>query len=53
MVEKRKDPCDTFGRGRKVEMTFGRLVKKLAGGDESLYMTTQQVGGQMAHKATS
>ncbi|MEW5304433.1 MAG: hypothetical protein WDW36_007044 [Sanguina aurantia] len=43
MVEKRKDPSDTFGRGRKVEMTFGRLVKRLAGGDESLYMTTQQV----------
>lgn len=51
-MEKRKDPSDTFGKGRKVEMTFGRLVKKLASGDESLYMTTQQVRGAASYHST-
>eukprot|EP01062_Namystynia_karyoxenos_P045253 TRINITY_DN33586_c0_g1_i1.p1 TRINITY_DN33586_c0_g1~~TRINITY_DN33586_c0_g1_i1.p1 ORF type:complete len:489 (+),score=90.67 TRINITY_DN33586_c0_g1_i1:72-1538(+) len=30
-----------FGRGRKVRMDFGEVVRRLAGGDESLYVTTQ------------
>lgn len=40
-VEVREDAAQRFGRGRKVRMPLRRLLERIAGGDTSLYMTTQ------------
>ena len=45
-VEQRSGSKDSFGKGRKVNMAFGQLVQQLQDGNDSLYMTTQEVRPQ-------
>lgn len=42
-VETRKDANGSFGLGRQRNMTFGRFLDRLAEGDTTLYLTTQEV----------
>ena len=42
-VESRENSKGNFGLGYKRTMTFGTFLKRLAGGDTSLYLTTQEV----------
>ena len=42
-VEQRRTSNDSFGRGIKVCMSFDELVWRVAGGDDSVYLTTQPV----------
>ena len=46
-MEKREGVKEGFGRGRKQRMRFGELLDRLAAGDDSLYLTTQQVGSSV------
>lgn len=43
MVESRGAPDQGFGRGTKVGVTFGEFLRELEGGNENLYLTTQEV----------
>ena len=43
LVEQKAGDREAFGRGRKVHMTFGELVQQLQQGNDSLYLTTQEV----------
>eukprot|EP00457_Paulinella_chromatophora_P005772 gb/GEZN01005789.1/.p1 GENE.gb/GEZN01005789.1/~~gb/GEZN01005789.1/.p1 ORF type:complete len:559 (-),score=100.58 gb/GEZN01005789.1/:76-1728(-) len=43
MVEQRDQQVTSFGRGRKVPMTFSKLLDKLQAGDEQYYVTTQPI----------
>ena len=44
-VEHRTTKSDTYGKGEatKLDMLFGDVLERVAGGDSSLYMTTQDV----------
>lgn len=42
-VEERKSTSEGFGKGRKVRMTFGECLRRMAAGDATLYLTTQKV----------
>ena len=44
LVEQKSGDHEAFGKGRKVHMTFGELVQQLEQGNDSLYLTTQEVG---------
>lgn len=43
LVEQKLESSEGFGKGRKVHMTFGQLVQQLHKGNDSLYLTTQEV----------
>jgi len=43
LVEQKLKSNEEFGKGRKVHMTFGQLVQQLHKGNDSLYLTTQEV----------
>lgn len=43
LVEQKLSSSADFGKGRKVKMTFGQLVHQLHEGNDSLYLTTQEV----------
>lgn len=43
LVEQKFGDNGAFGKGRKVHMTFGELVQQLQQGNDSLYLTTQEV----------
>ena len=43
LVEQKLKSSEGFGKGRKVHMTFGQLVQQLHKGNNSLYLTTQEV----------
>ena len=45
-VEKRRDVHDTFGKGHRVSMRFGDLLKLLKSGDTTHYLTTQEGSGE-------
>lgn len=56
LVEQKSGYHGAFGKGHKVHMTFGELVQQLERGDDSLYLTTQEVGtspGQSLLKCSS
>ena len=42
LIEQRAS-SGSFGKGRKMPMSFGKFCKQLQGGDESLYLSSQQV----------
>ncbi|TDH65654.1 hypothetical protein CCR75_005375 [Bremia lactucae] len=42
-IERRGDLLDKFGKGIKVEMTFGDFLQLLEAGNEMHYLTTQEV----------
>lgn len=42
-VEQRGSAGEGFGKGRKIELSFGEALRRMAGGDASLYLTTQHV----------
>ena len=42
-VESRENSKGKFGLGYKRTMTFGTFLERLAGGNTSLYLTTQKV----------
>ena len=42
-VEQRGSEGEGFGKGRKVAMSFRQALQRMAGGDTSLYLTTQAV----------
>ena len=42
-VEQRATATEGFGQGRKVQMSFGEFVRRVAAGEELLYLSTQQV----------
>ena len=44
LVEQKSGDHEAFGKGHKVHMTFGELVQQLEQGNDSLYLTTQEVG---------
>ena len=44
LVEQKSSDLGAFGQGHKVHMTFGQLVQQLEQGNDSLYLTTQEVG---------
>ena len=44
ILVEQKSGDEAFGKGRKVHMTFGELVQQLEQGNDSLYLTTQEVG---------
>ncbi|GAB4814761.1 hypothetical protein N2152v2_001807 [Parachlorella kessleri] len=49
-VEERHSEEDGYGKGRKTRMTFGECLRRLAAGDSTLYLTTQQVAiGEDGH----
>jgi hypothetical protein len=48
-VEKRDGPKGSYGQGRKVPMTFGAFLDRMAKKDDTLYLSTQQVGGPCKH----
>ena len=43
-VEKRVDAKDKFGQGKEIPMTMGDLIRSLEQGDETLYLSTQDLG---------
>lgn len=43
LVEQKFGDHGAFGKGHKVHMTFGELVQQLQQGNDSLYLTTQEV----------
>lgn len=43
ILVEQKSGDEAFGKGRKVHMTFGELVQQLEQGNDSLYLTTQEV----------
>jgi len=43
LVEQKLESSEGFGKGRKVHTTFGQLVQQLHKGNDSLYLTTQEV----------
>mmetsp|Transcript_1078 Transcript_1078/g.2439 ORF Transcript_1078/g.2439 Transcript_1078/m.2439 type:complete len:568 (-) Transcript_1078:296-1999(-) len=43
MVEQRDGPGGSYGQGRKVPMAFKDLLQRMREGDDTLYLTTQQV----------
>lgn len=46
-VEKRDGPGGSYGQGRKQSMTLAQFLQRMAAGDDTLYLTTQQVRGHM------
>ena len=42
-VEHRSRAEDSFGKGKKIDMTFASFLKELEAGNENLYLTTQEV----------
>ncbi|KAF5838459.1 cupin-like domain-containing protein [Dunaliella salina] len=44
MVEQRDGPGGSYGQGRRVPMAFKDLLQRMREGDDTLYLTTQQVG---------
>jgi len=42
LVEHRKNIADTFGRGQKIAMPFGEVLRRVFSGDDTIYMTTQE-----------
>lgn len=44
VLVEQKSGDEAFGKGRKVHMTFGEFVQQLEQGNDSLYLTTQEVG---------
>lgn len=42
-VEQRGSEAEGFGKGHKVPLPFGEMLRRMAGGDTSLYLTTQSV----------
>ena len=49
LVEQKSGDHGAFGKGHKVHMTFGELVQQLEQGNDSLYLTTQEVGISPGH----
>ena len=49
MVERRAGAQDSFGKGHKKRMRFGEFVRCAAAGDDSLYLSTQQVCSAMTY----
>ena len=43
LIEQRAASTDSFGKGKKVPMSFGDFCKRLQEGDDSLYLSSQQV----------
>lgn len=43
-VEAREGPKGSYGAGRKMRMRFAAFLKRMPSGDDSLYLTTQEVG---------
>lgn len=43
ILVEQKSGDEAFGKGRKVHITFGELVQQLEQGNDSLYLTTQEV----------
>lgn len=46
-IEKRDGPGGSYGQGRKQSMTLAQFLQRMAAGDDTLYLTTQQVRGHM------
>lgn len=42
-VEQRGGAEEVFGKGRKIELSFGEALRRMGAGDASLYLTTQHV----------
>lgn len=45
-IEKRDGPGSSYGQGRKQSMTLAQFLQRMAAGDDTLYLTTQQVRGR-------
>ena len=45
-VEHRQQTWEGYGQGRKVHMTFGEFLMKMAAGDDLHYLSTQEVQDQ-------
>lgn len=43
-VEHRGGSKGRFGEGRRKQMRFGKFLERLAAGDDTLYLTTQEAG---------
>ena len=43
MVEKRSSDKDSFGKGNEIKMNFRRFLELIRGGDDTHYLTTQDV----------
>ena len=46
-VEKRDGPGGSYGQGRKQSMTLAQFLQRMAAGEDTLYLTTQQVRDHM------
>jgi len=44
MVEKREGTDDSYGKGRKVQMTLRHFLDAISSGSDQLYLSTQEVG---------
>lgn len=44
-AEVRDGPRDVFGKGRRTTMRYGELLQRIAGGDTTHYLTTQESSG--------
>ena len=53
LVEQKGGSSEDFGKGRKIHMTFGQLVQQLHSGNDSLYLTTQEVNHLHASNTAS
>jgi hypothetical protein len=42
-VEKREGTNEGFGKGKKVPISFGEFLQRMDQGDDTLYLTTQEV----------
>jgi hypothetical protein len=52
LVEERL-PGEAFGKGKKVPQTFAQVVKQCRAGDDSHYLTTQEVCTPPTHPPTA
>jgi hypothetical protein len=41
-VEHREDSKRGYGKGQKMRMSFGNFLERLAAGDDTVYLTTQE-----------
>jgi len=48
MVEERR-VGESFGKGRKVTQTFAQVVAQARQGDDTHYLTTQEVLSRLSH----
>lgn len=45
-VEQRRSAGEGFGKGHRIPLAFGEALRRMAGGDASLYITTQVGAGR-------